>query len=427
MPATTPPGVAPDRRRTEGPRRLADAVAHRLQLWDTPATSYYLVLGVTLCLVGFGLVMVLSSSSVTSIAEGGSPFSVFIRQLVFACVGLPLMWACSRIPVQRWKTLAVPLVAAACIGQALVVFTPLGVGQGGNKNWIMLGPVSAQPSEAAKLALVVCLGVILARKTHRMHRPLEVLVPVGLVVALVVGLVLLGHDLGTGMVMMALVAGMLFVAGVPLRWFAIAGAGAVAVVAALVAISPNRMNRISVWLSGECTDIYGTCWQSTHGTWALASGGWLGLGLGASREKWDWLPEAHNDYIFSIIGEELGLPGTITFLVLLGLLTVAGLRIIQRNEDPFVKIASAGVLAWVIGQALINVGVVLGLLPVIGVPLPLVSSGGSALIMTLAALGLLLAFARAEPEAAQMLQTRVGLVRSSLTRTRGRLRRGRTS
>ena len=425
MSGTLPRGVTP--RRVSAPRRLTDAVAHRLQLWDTPATSYYLVLGVTVCLVGFGLVMVLSSSSVSSIASGGSPFKVFLRQLVFAVVGLPLMWACSRVTVERWKSLAMPLVVGAVVLQALVVFTPLGTGQGGNRNWIKLGPLSAQPSEVVKLALVVCVAAILARKAHRMHRPLEVLVPVGLVVGVGLGLVLLGHDLGTGLVIMTLVAGMLFVAGVPLRWFGFAAVGAGAVVVALVAISPNRINRISTWLSGECSDIYGTCWQSTHGTWALASGGWLGLGLGASREKWDWLPEAHNDYIFSIIGEELGLPGTLTFLVLLAMLTIAGLRIIQRNDDLFVKVASAGVLAWVIGQALINVGVVLGLLPVIGVPLPLVSSGGSALIMTLAALGLLLSFARAEPGAAQMLQTRVGLVRSSLTRTRGRQRKGRTS
>jgi cell division protein FtsW len=156
---------------------------------------------------------------------------------------------------------------------------------------------------------------------------------------------------------------------------------------------------------------------------ALASGGWWGLGLGASREKWDWLPEAHNDYIYAIIGEELGLPGTLTILLLLGLVAIGGLRIIQRHPDPFVKIATSGVLAWVIGQALINIGVVLGLLPVIGVPLPLVSSGGSALITSLATLGMLLSFARSEPEAQQALDARVALVRRTLAVAGSRDRR----
>lgn len=404
-----------------GPRGLAEHVAARLAVWDTPATSYYLVLGVTICLVSLGLVMVLSSSSVTSLGEGGSAFSVFLKQAVFAAMGIPLLWGCSRIPVAVWKRLAFPLVIVAAVGQALVVFTPLGVGKGGNKNWLALGPVAIQPSEAAKLALVVCIAAILARTLPRVQRTgkwLPVMLPVGAVVAGILGLVLIGHDLGTSLVMMLLVAVMLFVAGLPLRWFGVAGLAGVGLAAVLVLISPNRIARINTWLSGSCTDIYGACWQSTHGKWALASGGLWGLGLGASREKWDWLPAAHNDYIYAIIGEELGLPGTITILLLLALLALAGLRVIQRHDDAFVKIATGGVLAWVIGQALMNIGVVLGLLPVIGVPLPLVSSGGSALITTLAALGVLLSFARSEPGAAVALQARVGQVRSSLTRVR---------
>ncbi len=390
-------------------RRLEDRIA----VWETPATSYYLLLGSTLVLVAIGLVMVLSSSSVTAIADSGSAFSVFLRQAVFAAVGLPVMWLCSRIPVARWKALAWPLVLLAVLGQ-LLVFTGLGNEVNGNRNWIEIGGVTAQPSEAAKLALALWCAAVLSRKAPLLHRWQHVVIPVAPVAGLVLGLVLMGRDLGTGLVMMMLIGAVLYVAGVRLRMFVLAGLVAAGLAVALVATSRNRMYRVQTWFSGECADIYGVCWQSTHGKWALASGGWWGLGLGASREKWSWLPEAHNDFIYAIIGEELGLPGTLAVLALLAALCLGGLRVVLRHEDPFVKIATAGVLAWVIGQALVNIAVVLGLLPVIGVPLPLVSSGGSALIATLAAVGMLLSFARSEPGAPDALAARAGVVRRSL-------------
>ncbi|HZI96554.1 MAG TPA: FtsW/RodA/SpoVE family cell cycle protein, partial [Actinomycetales bacterium] len=170
----------------------------------------------------------------------------------------------------------------------------------------------------------------------------------------------------------------------------------------------------TTWLGGDCTDFHGACWQSTHGEWALASGGWWGLGLGASKEKWSWLPEAHNDFIYAIIGEELGLPGTVVVVLLFVAIGIGCSRVVRRHDDLFVKIATAGVMAWVLGQAMINIAVVLGLLPVIGLPLPLVSSGGSALISTMVALGMVLSFARAEPGAADALSARAGVVRASL-------------
>jgi cell division protein FtsW len=210
------------------------------------------------------------------------------------------------------------------------------------------------------------------------------------------------------------VGGALFVAGVPLRFFALAGAAGAAVAAWLVTSSSNRMTRIDSWLSGTCEDYWGACWQSRHGEWALASGGWWGVGLGASREKWAWLPEAHNDFIYAIIGEELGLPGTVLVVLLLAALGVAFARVVRRHDDVFVKIATAGVMSWVLFQAMINIGVVLGLLPVIGVPLPLVSSGGSALVSTLVGIGMVLSFARSEPGAREALAARAGAVRRSL-------------
>jgi cell division protein FtsW len=237
---------------------------------------------------------------------------------------------------------------------------------------------------------------------------------VGPVSALVIALVLAGRDLGTALVIMMLVGVMLYVAGASGRLFALAVVAGGVLTGFLVMSSKNRVSRVQTWLGGAECDQMNECWQSTHGTWALASGGWWGLGLGASREKWSWLPEAHNDFIYAIIGEELGLPGTLTILALLAVIAVGGLRVVLRHDDLFVKIATAGVLGWVVGQGLLNVAVVLGLLPVVGVPLPLVSSGGSALLTTLAALGMVLSFARTEPGARDALAARPGVVRRTL-------------
>jgi cell division protein FtsW len=200
-----------------------------------------------------------------------------------------------------------------------------------------------------------------------------------------------------------------------MRVFAMAAGLAVPVVGLLVASSANRMGRINTWLSGQaCTDVFGTCLQTVHSQWALATGGWWGVGLGASRQKWSWLPEAHNDFIFAIIGEELGLAGTLAVLALFALLGFGLFRLVLVSNDMFVKVATGGVLVWVLGQAVVNVGAVIGVLPVIGVPLPLVSSGGSALMTTLIALGMVLGFARRVPGAREALRSRPSVVRRSL-------------
>jgi cell division protein FtsW len=182
----------------------------------------------------------------------------------------------------------------------------------------------------------------------------------------------------------------------------------------LARTSQNRMVRIDSWLSGSCPDVQNTCWQAVHGKYALADGGWWGVGLGASREKWQWLPEAHNDFIFAIIGEELGLVGALVVLGLFAAIAWACYRLVVRSQDPFVRIATAGVMAWVIGQALINVGAVIGMLPVIGVPLPLVSAGGTALVTTMFGLGMLLSFARQEPGCRDALASKPSILSRSL-------------
>ncbi|WP_129339604.1 putative lipid II flippase FtsW [Cellulomonas endophytica] len=381
--------------------------------WNSAVASYYVLAGAAGLLLVVGLVMVLSSSSVESVDDGASPYAGFVSQARYALLGLPLLVVLSRAPLRLLRRLAWPALAGAVAFQLLVFVPGLGCGQGGNRNWVCLPGFSAQPSEAIKLALVLWLGVVLARKQHLLDSWKHAVVPVVPVVAVAVGVVLAGHDLGTAMVMLLLVAGALFVAGLPLRMFAVAGAGAVALAVALATGSSNRSDRISSWLSDEC-DVSGACYQTLHGGYGLATGGLFGVGLGGSREKWSYLPEAHNDFIFAILGEELGLVGTVLVLVLIGLMALAMVRVIRRHPDPVAKIATGAVLAWIVGQALINIAVVVGLAPVIGVPLPLVSAGGSALIMTMAAIGVVLSFARSEPGAAEALAARPGVVRRSL-------------
>ena len=394
------------------PRVEATPTGGRLGQWNSAVATYYVASGATALLVALGLVMVLSSSAIDSIAESGSPYVVFVRQAQFALIGLVVMLVASRLSVPTLRRLAWPGLLVA-VALQLLVFSPLGRAEGGNRNWVYVGGTAFQPSEIVKLGLALWLGAVLARKQPLLREWRHAVIPAIPVAGAAVGVVLLGEDLGTAMIMIMLVAGALFVAGVPMRIFGVAALAAAATVALLVLAGNKRVERILGWLSVDC-DLQAACYQPKHGTWALGSGGIFGMGLGASREKWHYLPAAHNDYIFAIIGEELGLVGTLLVLVLFGLLAAAFLRLVSRHPDPFVKVATAGIGAWVIGQALVNIAVVIGLAPVVGIPLPLVSAGGSALIVTMAAMGVVIAFARSEPGAAEALAARPGVLRRSL-------------
>ncbi len=398
-----------------GPAARSRARSTRVEQWlgrfDSPLTTYYLLLGVVGLLVTIGLVMVLSASMIVSLKENDSSFTIFLKQLVFAVVGALAMWWASGRSVTFWKrTGTVALLAS--IGLLLLVFSPIGFGFQGNRNWIGVGPASIQPSEIAKIGLVLGGAVILERNRHRLGSVKAAVFPLLFPwAALILGLVMAGHDLGTGMVIMALVVGMLFASGVSLKWF-LGAVGVVVGLGALMAqVSANRMQRIAIWLDpAQCapgSDLYyAICRQPMHGRYALADGGWWGVGLGASREKWGWLSEPYNDFIFAIIGEELGLIGTLVVLGLFAAFAVTGVRLVSRTDDFYVRIATAGICTWVLVQAIINIGSVIGMLPVIGVPLPFVSSGGSSLVTTMLAVGILLSFARAEPGAAEALAAR---------------------
>ena len=377
----------------------------RLRRLESPTTTYYLLIIALSVLVTFGLIMVMSASAVVSLAATQSAYSVFRGQLIYAVLGVIVVLVAIRFPPRVWKRLALPLMGVAILSQALV-FSPIGVCVQGNCNWIEVAGFRAQPSEVVKLALALLGAAVLAKKRHLLGQFRHVLVPyIVPFVAVSIGLVLYGEDLGTVLILGAIVGAVLWAAGVRARYFAFAGGAFAAMAVAMVVYSPNRLGRLDVWL-GRDTDPFGSARQSIHGRYALADGGWIGVGLGRSREKWQWLPEPHNDFIFAIIGEELGLAGSLLVIALFLLIAYASYRLVTQSDDMFVRLAAAGIMAWIVVQAMLNIGSVIGMLPVIGVNLPLVSSGGSSLIMTMAALGVLISFARHEPDCAAALAAR---------------------
>jgi cell division protein FtsW len=364
-----------------------------LSLLQRPATPYYLVLGASSLLLVLGLVMVFSASSVVAFAFLGSSMAIVSKQALWVVIGLPLMWCASRLPVRAWRMVAYPSLVGSLALLMLVVVA--GTSVHGNRNWLDFGgPFRLQPSEFAKLGLVLWSADLLARKDKLLGQWKHLLVPILPVGGLVLALVLLGGDLGTAIIIAAILAALLWFAGAPLRLYFASAVPALLVVAYMVNTRSARMSRITVWLHPSQADPLNNGLQALHGKFALASGGWWGVGLGGSKEKWGALPEAHTDFIFAIIGEELGLLGTLAVLGLFGVIGYAGLRIAIDATVPFVRYAAAGVTSWILVQALINIGAVLGLLPITGVPLPLVSYGGSALLPTMLGIGMLLSFAR---------------------------------
>ena len=357
-----------------------------------PMVLYYLLLGAALALLLLGLLMVLSASSVLSIRQFGSPYTLAQRQGLFAAAGIVLMLIATRVPVAWWRRLAWPalVIAFGLLGAVLVI----GVEVSGQRNWIdIFGPFRLQPSEFAKLAIILWSADLLTRKQASINRWSHLLVPLLPVTCLMLLLVLLEGDVGNTLLLAIIVGGVLFAAGAPLRLFALLGGAGLLSIAALTLAAPYRMSRFTSWLDPSA-DRLGDGWQVTQGQYALGTGGWWGVGLGASREKWGSLPEAHTDFIFPVIGEELGLIGTLTVLVLFGVIAFVAFRIVQSATDPFVRLAAAGIGTWIIVQAIVNIGAVLSLLPITGVPLPFVSYGGSSLIPLLIAIGMLLSFAR---------------------------------
>jgi cell division protein FtsW len=385
----------------------AKAVPAKVPVLQRPLASYYLVLASTAALLLIGLVMVFSASSVKSYATYHSSYAIAMKQALFMAIGIPCMWAASRLPVKVWRMLGYPLLLAAIAGLVLVLVPGIGRNVDGATRWIPLpGGFNIQPSELGKLAMALWGADLLVRKKKLLREWKHLFVPLLPVAGLVCFLVMLEPDMGTTLATVSVVVALLWVVGTPMRYFAAFLAVLLSVASVLAIAEPYRMARLTAFLH-PFDDPQGTGYQAVQGLYALSSGGWFGLGLGASREKWSGgLPNAHTDFVFAIIGEELGLLGTIAVLLLFATLTYGGVRIAKRTTDPFARLAATGVTAWLAAQSLINMGAVVGLLPITGIPLPLISFGGSALIPTLVAIGMLLSFARAEPGAAQAIAAR---------------------
>ncbi|WP_241249871.1 putative lipid II flippase FtsW [Rhodococcus sp. X156] len=357
-----------------------------------------------LLLSGLGLTMVLSASSVESYAQDGSAYSVFTRQVIFVLLGLCLFYVGMRVKVATLRRWSLPAFLG-CVAMLVLVLVPgIGSMSNGARSWFVLGPVSLQPSEVAKIAIAVWGAHLLSIKRGQLHSLRHMLMPLLPAAAIVLVLIFLQPDLGTSISLAIVVLGLLWFAGAPVKLFLtlLALAGVVFVVVALTA--SYRLERITSFLDPGA-DPQGAGYQAMQARYSLAGGGLWGVGLGQSRGKWSYLPEAHNDFIFAILGEELGFVGAAAVLLLFGALAYTGLRIARRSIDPFLRLLTATVTLWLVGQAVINIGYVIGLLPVTGLTLPLVSSGGTSTAVTMFVFGLLANAARHEPPAVAALRT----------------------
>ena len=348
--------------------------------------------------------------SVANLSQGQSPYQDFEIQLLGIVVGVPIMWVAARCQPRLFRAVAYPLLAVSVIGLCLVLIPGVGRQENGASRWIPLGPLTVQPSEVAKLALAVWGADLLARKEKLgmlvdwRHMLMPLLPGTGVLALLVMG----GDDLGTTSILLIIFLALLWFAGTPGRVFAALLILMGLVLVLLMVTDSYRSARLTMFLSTSPanTNPLGQNQQSIQGKYALGSGGIFGVGLGASREKWGWLPESTTDFIFAIIGEELGLVGTLCVTALYGGLAFAGLRVARRAPDTFSRLLSAAITVWIVGQAVVNIGAVIGVIPITGVPLPLVSQGLSSALVTMVGLGMLMSFARREPGAAQALAAR---------------------
>ncbi|MEY4476523.1 MAG: hypothetical protein RJA31_27 [Actinomycetota bacterium] len=377
------------------PRRTTIRIPNLFQA-DSPLVT--MLFAITALLVSFGLLMVLSASSVSSgISNDGNFFHEAVMQGLAIVFGAVVALFMARAPLDFWRRYRNSFIVVGIVLQGAVL--AFGESYGGNKNWIQIGGVSMQPSEFIKLAVIVWLAMWIHDNPHHFEQPLMywwnrelwwLIAPIGLVLA--------GGDIGTVLIIGLIILGMLMISGASARplWFLVVAA-IMAVVAFVMFAPSSRGERFMTWIFGcKPEDYESACWQTMHGYWALGSGGLFGRGAGSSRAKWSWLPHAESDYIFSIIGEEFGLLGAIFLLVVILALAVTLVRLMRAYPHPLTRAIIAGVLTWIVGQSLVNIGVVLGLLPVLGVPLPMVSSGGSAILANLMAIGVLVSTVRHE-------------------------------
>lgn len=378
-------------------------------LFATPASAYYLILGSVIALSSLGLVMVLSASSVKSLRESGNSFSFVLRQALFLFFAAGLAWVAMKLRYELWKPIAQVSLVLSCALLVLPQIGGIGKTVGGNTNWIGIGSFTLQPSEFAKLGLILWCALRLRIHDQKASEgiasnPATLIIP-GFM--LIMALILLGRDLGTAVLVTGIVAGILFISGLALKVFGLLAIGAGALFAALILPSANRMNRFSAFFDPFAEENYqGVGWQQAHSIMGLASGGAVGTGLGSSKQKWGSLPEVHTDFIFAVIGEELGLLGTLATLGLFGILILGIFKVAINAQNSFDRYVCAGIGCWISVQVLLNIGTVISVIPVVGVTLPLISYGGSSLIATFIALGFVLGVLRRDPQIASEIRQR---------------------
>jgi cell division protein FtsW len=365
-------------------------------IFTKPVNLYYMLLGSTIALSLLGLIMVFSASSIYSLGSRGTTYGVAIRQFIFLLISLPMAWVLSRLSLRQWKTIA--RFGASVSILLLLLVQVIGDKVKGNRNWINLGFVDIQPSEIAKILMILWAGHMLAKRERSGAIHTNVLALIAPAFLVCMALVMVGRDLGTASVFAFILAGLLWVSGLRLGVFGASLGLGVAALAVFIMTNPYRVERMAVFLNPFAEDQYKfSGWQPAHSLLGLASGGLFGVGLGASRQKWGNLAEAHTDFIFSVIGEELGLFGTLATLLLLAILLFSIFKLALRTSDPMVRYVSAGIGSWIGVQTILNIGSATSVLPVVGVTLPLVSYGGSALVATYMGIGFVLGAARRDP------------------------------
>ncbi|KUH88539.1 cell division protein FtsW [Mycobacterium sp. GA-1999] len=382
---------------TAGPRTRFGAWLGR------PMTSFHLIIAVAALLTTLGLTMVLSASGVYSYDQDGSPWVVFAKQVLWTVVGLFAFYLALRVPIQLMRSLAFSGFAITIVLLILVLIPGIGTVANGSRGWFVVAGLSMQPSELAKIAFAIWGAHLLAARRMEQASLKEMLIPLVPAAFVALALIVAQPDLGQTVSLGIILLGLLWYAGLPLRVF-VSSLFMVVVSAAVLAMAEGyRSARVQSWLN-PAADTQGSGYQARQARFALANGGVFGDGLGQGAAKWNYLPNAHNDFIFAIIGEELGFIGAAGLLCLFGLFAYTGMRIARRSADPFLRLLTATATLWIMGQVFINVGYVVGLLPVTGLQLPLISAGGTSTATTLLMIGIMANAARHEPEAVAALR-----------------------
>jgi cell division protein FtsW len=351
------------------------------------------LLTATILLLVIGLVMVYSASAVLALHQHGNPYFFVQRQAVFAVLGVAVMLWLQRLDYMQWRRWAKPLLIVCFVLLVAVLVPGIGVVRGGARSWLGIGSLGIQPSEFMKLGLILFLAVYLSERGAQLKQFWRGLLPPLLLIGAAFGLIMLQPDLGTGTVLLGATMLMLFAAGMNVRHLFALGLTGIVGLVALIAVEPYRLQRITAFLD-PWQDPLGAGYQAIQSLYAIAPGGLFGLGLGMSRQKFSYLPEPQTDFIFAIIAEELGFIGGATVIVLFAIVIWRGMRVAITAPDAFSGLLAAGIVGMIAVQVIINIGVVIGMMPVTGITLPLISYGGSSLTLMLTAIGLLMNVSR---------------------------------